>query len=68
MDAEPPFRLVTPDGRWSIEITEDAGQFRGIVVLDGDTVTDALQTADSDKFVRWTFRQMQEAMRRQTPS
>jgi hypothetical protein len=58
MDVDPPFRLVTPDGRWTIEVTEHEGQFRGIVVLDGDTVTEAMQTADSDTFIRWATKQM----------
>ena len=60
-----PFRLLTPDGRWAIEITEqEDGQFCVLVILDGKTNVESLFTEDSEKVITWAFRQMREAMRR----
>jgi len=65
MAEQEPFRLRTPDGRWAIEITEQAdGQFCVLVILDGATTTESLITNDSEKVITWAFRQMKEAMRR----
>lgn len=65
-DVEPPLRLLTPDGRWVIEVSEAEGQFLVRVILDGTTVTESLSTEDSDKAIHWAARQMREAMRRST--
>ena len=65
MNDEEPFRLVTPDGRWAIEVSEDEeGQLCAIVVLDGKVTTESLFTDDDQKFINWVKRQMEEAMRR----
>ena len=62
---EEPFRLLTPDGRWSIEVTQqEEGQFCVLVILDGTTTTESLFTDDSEKVIHWAVRQMKEAMRR----
>jgi hypothetical protein len=64
-ETEPPLRLVTPDGRWAIEVTQqEDGQFCVLVILDGETTTDSLFTNDSDRVITWAARQMREAMRR----
>jgi len=63
-DTEPPLRLLTPDGRWAIEVSESEGQFLIRVILDGTTVTESLSTEDSDKAINWARRQMVEALRR----
>jgi hypothetical protein len=64
-DAEPPLRLLTPDGRWAIEVSQlEDGQFSVLVILDGATTTESLFTVDSDKAINWAARQMKEAMRR----
>ena len=66
-DNELPLRLLTPDGRWSIEVTQlENGQFSVLVILDGTTTTESLFTDDSDTAIHWAARQMKEAMRRQT--
>lgn len=66
-EKEPPLRLVTPDGRWSIEVSQsEDGQFSVLVILDGTTTTESLFTDDSDKAIHWAYRQMLEAMRRST--
>lgn len=66
-DIELPMRIVTPDGRWAIEVTQDPdGQFCAAVILDGTTPTESLHTDDSDKLINWCVRQMKEAMRRTT--
>lgn len=63
------FRAVTPDGRWMVEVAEQAdSSFKGTVVLDGDNLIEAYVTPDSDKMVRWAYRQMKEAMRRSKPT
>lgn len=63
---EPPLRLITPDGRWAIEVSQlEDGQFSVLVILDGTTTTESLFTDDSDKAINWASRQMREAMRRQ---
>lgn len=65
-DIEPPLRLLTPDGRWAIEVSQaEDGQFCVLVILDGKTTTESLFTDDSDKAITWAHRQMLEAMRRQ---
>lgn len=64
---DPFFGAVTPDGRWSIRVTEDEigpGWYCATVTLDGRTVVESLTTADADKLIRWTHRQMTEALRR----
>jgi hypothetical protein len=64
-DLEPPFRLLTPDGRWAIEVTEDeSGAFVSRVILDGTIETAKLVTPHSRYLLEWTSRQMKEAMRR----
>jgi hypothetical protein len=69
---EPVFRASTPDGRWVITVTctlSEEGEpldWSGVVTLDGNHVVEAMKTEDSDKLVRWTHRQMREAMRRTT--
>jgi hypothetical protein len=64
-DAEPPLRLLTPDGRWVIEVSQlESGQFSVLVILDGTTTTESLFTDDSTKVLSWAERQMREAMRR----
>jgi len=66
-EVELPFRLVTPDGRWSIEVTQqEDGQFCVLVMLDGKTNVESLFTDDSEKVITWAVRQMREVMRRQT--
>jgi len=67
MDEQEPFRLLTPDGRWSIEVTQqDDGQFCVLVMLDGKTNVESLFSDDSEKVIHWAIRQMREVMRRQT--
>jgi hypothetical protein len=64
---EEPFRLLTPDGRWSIEVTQqEDGQFCVLVMLDGKTNVESLFSDDSEKVINWAIRQMREVMRRQT--
>ena len=64
-DVEPPLRILTPDGRWAIEISQaNDGQFYCAVILDGVTTIESLSTEDGDKAITWTQRQMKEAMRR----
>jgi translation elongation factor EF-G len=64
-ETEPPLRLLTPDGRWAIEVSEtEDGQFCVLVILDGTTTTESLFTVDSDKAINWAHRQMLEALRR----
>lgn len=66
-EIEAPLRIVTPDGRWAIEVSQaEDGQFCAVVVLDGKTTTESLFTDDSHKLVLWAHRQMKEAMRRNT--
>lgn len=65
-DVEPPLRILTPDGRWAIEVSEGEGRFVIRVILDGTLVTDTLQTKDGDKAIHWAHKQMLEALRRQT--
>jgi translation elongation factor EF-G len=66
-EKEPPLRLLTPDGRWAIEVSQaENGQFCVLVILDGTTTTESLFTEDSDKAIHWAHRQMLEAMRRST--
>jgi len=65
MTPEPPLRLLTPDGRWAIEVSQsEDGQFSVLVILDGTTTTESLFTDDGDKAIHWASRQMREAMRR----
>ena len=66
MPIEPPLRLLTPDGRWAIDVSETEGRFTATVILDGITIIESLTTDDSDKVITWTSRQMREVMRRQT--
>lgn len=63
---DPFFGATTPDGRWTIRVTEDAepGWYFASVVLDGLNVVDSLTTEDTNKLVHWVHRQMKEAMRR----
>lgn len=64
-DVEPPMRLLTPDGRWVIEVSENAeGKFYAKVTLDGAVITDSLATVDSSEIITWVVRQMHEVMRR----
>ena len=64
---EEPFRLLTPDGRWSIEVTQqEDGQFCVLVMLDGKMNVESLFTDDSEKVINWAIRQMRIVMRRQT--
>jgi translation elongation factor EF-G len=66
MSDEEPLRLVTPDGRWAIEVSQaEDGQFCILVILDGTTTTESLFTDDSEKAITWAHRQMLEALRRQ---
>jgi len=63
--SDEPLRLTTPDGRWAIEVSEDEeGQLCALVILDGVTTTESLQTDDDQRFINWGKRQMEEAMRR----
>ena len=67
--SEPVFRGVTPDGRWVVQVTKDDlttedGTYTSTVTLDGKDVIEMLKTDDTDKLIRWTHRQMAEAMRR----
>ena len=65
-EPEPPLRLITPDGRWAIEVSQlEDGQFSVLVILDGKTTTESLFTDDGDKAITWASRQVREAMRRQ---
>lgn len=65
-DKELPFRLLTPDGRWSIEVSQaEDGQFCVLVMFDGKTNVESLFTDDSAKVISWAVRQMKEVMRRQ---
>ena len=69
VEKEPPLRLLTPDGRWAIEVSETAeGQFCLVVILDGTTTVESLFTDDSDRAISWAQRQMEEAMRRSSPT
>jgi hypothetical protein len=62
---EPPLRLLTPDGRWAIEVSQtEQGQFCVLVILDGAHTMESLLTDDSDKAITWASRQMREVMRR----
>jgi len=62
---ESPLRLVTPDGRWAIEVSQaEDGLFCVMVILDGKTTTESMFTDDSNKVIHWASRQMREAMRR----
>ena len=63
---EPPLRLLTPDGRWAIEVSEAEGRFIIRVILDERVVTDSFSTTDSNKAIHWARVQMLEAMRRCT--
>ena len=66
MTPELPFRLLTPDGRWAIEVTQqEDGQFRVLVILDAKTTVESLVTADSEKVISSATRQMKEVLRRQ---
>jgi hypothetical protein len=65
-ESELPFRLLTPDGRWAVEVSQPNGKFLVQVILDGTTVTESLETEDSDKVLQWAKRQMREVMRRTT--
>lgn len=68
-EKEPPLRLLTPDGRWAIEVSETPeGQFCLVVILDGTTTVESLFTDDSDRAIAWARRQMEEAMRRSSPT
>jgi hypothetical protein len=64
-EEEAPLRLSTPDGRWTIEVSQqEDGQFCVLVILDGKTTTESLFSDDSEKVINWALRQMREAMRR----
>lgn len=66
-ELEPPLRMLTPDGRWAIEVSQDInGMFNAVVILDGKTTTESLSTEDSDELINWVALQMKEAMRRVT--
>lgn len=66
-EKETPLRMVTPDGRWVVEVTQRPdGQFYASVTLDGTHILESLETFDSDKLITWTGRQMRDVMRRQT--
>lgn len=63
----PFFRATTPDGRWTVSVEQEDGRwFFASVALDGSNVTDSLTTDDPEKLIRWTKRQMEQAMRRTT--
>ena len=60
-----PFRLLTPDGRWAIEVTEKEGEgFTARVILDGKMEIDTFTSDDSRKIILWATKQMREVMRR----
>lgn len=67
----PFFGAVTPDGRWTIRVAPEptpegatGDWYCATVLLDGTTVTESLTTDDTEKLIRWTRKQMEEAMRR----
>lgn len=69
MSDDAPFRLVTPDGRWVIQLTEEEeGQFHLTLTLDGNHVVESLTTDDSDKVIARARRYMDDALKRTTPS
>lgn len=68
MSDDLPFRLVTPDGRWVIQLTEEGGQFSLLLILDGQNVVESLTTDDSDKVIARAQRYMRDALKRTTPS
>lgn len=66
-EKEVPLRMVTPDGRWVVEVTQRLdGQFYSSVTLDGVHTMESLETDDSAEIITWTMRQMRDVMRRQT--
>lgn len=65
IEVEPPLRMLTPDGRWAIEVSESAGgPFYAAVILDGKTLIDSLSTDSDTEIISWVTRQMHEALRR----
>jgi len=71
-----PFRAVTPDGRWTVEVRQvvcPLGSdptypwFTGTLTLDRQTIVESLTTTDTNKIIHWARRQMVESMRRTTP-
>jgi hypothetical protein len=68
-NADSPFRLLTSDGRWALEVSQlSDGQFQVLVILDGEHTTDSLLTADGDIAINWAYRQMKEVSRRSSRS
>lgn len=70
-----PFRAVTPDGRWTVEVRQVACPlgndptypwFTGTVTLDQQTIVESLTTTDTNKIIHWARKQMVESMRRCT--
>lgn len=69
--APPFFRAVSPDNRWSVtvEVEPSSKEYPGewyscYLTLDGETVLESLVTDNQEKMLRWTKRQMENAMRR----
>jgi hypothetical protein len=67
---EPVFGATTPDGRWTVRVHQAAppegktGEwYYATVTLDGMVLTESLTTDDTEKLIRWTRKQMEEAMR-----